>query len=138
MGTGAGTHQQEPERIDEARPPRDLILPYLLLLIRSYQAHGYLLLGRLAEAGFGALDPGWLYRTLRQMEKDGLVTSAWDTASAGPARRVYSITEAGQAMLDVWAAGLQQHRRMLDGFIQLYGAFTGRGRTGTTEGKSDS
>ena len=45
--------------------------------------------------GFEALDRGSVYRTLRQLEKDGLVISGWDTSKDGPARRLYSLTDAG-------------------------------------------
>ena len=41
-----------------------------------------------------------LYRTLRQMEKDGFLESTWEPGPTGPARRVYTITDAGHAWLD--------------------------------------
>jgi hypothetical protein len=33
------------------------------------------------------------------MEKDGVVESSWETARPGPARRMYTITDAGEAYL---------------------------------------
>jgi PadR family transcriptional regulator, regulatory protein PadR len=55
------------------------------------------------------------------MEKDGLVTSSRDTSSGrGPARRLYSITDAGEAYLRIWAGSLGHYRRMMDQLFRLY------------------
>src|SRR5215207_8959764 len=67
-----------------------------------------------------ALDRGSVYRILRQLEKDGLVSSGWDTSKEGPARRLYSLTDAGRAYLGVWAASLRAYQAMLDQFFSLY------------------
>jgi DNA-binding PadR family transcriptional regulator len=54
------------------------------------------------------------------MEKDGLVFSRWDTSGQGPARRIYTITEAGRTYLNKWAKSLDQHRRVMDRLFRLY------------------
>jgi PadR family transcriptional regulator, regulatory protein PadR len=55
------------------------------------------------------------------MERDGLCESEWDTSSGGgPARRVYSITDAGDAYLRFWAKSLEQYQRNMDAFFRLY------------------
>ena len=59
-------------------------------------------------------------RTLRQLEKDGLLLSTWETGQTGPARRVYSLTDAGRAWLDAWVATLEVYRSMIDNFFSLY------------------
>jgi PadR family transcriptional regulator PadR len=61
-----------------------------------------------------------LYRTLRQFEEDGLVTSSWDTDGHGPARRVYQITDAGREYLEWWAADIRKTRAQLDQFLTEY------------------
>jgi poly-beta-hydroxybutyrate-responsive repressor len=104
---------------------RDLLTPYILLLLSTYQMHGYVLLQRLTELGLGLFDPATVYRTLRAMERDGLIASHWDTASEGPARRVYGLTDAGSAMLDSWAGALDAYQRTLATFFDLY-AHAGR------------
>ncbi len=43
-----------------------------------------------------------LYRTLRTLEANGYVTSTWEDGE-GPARRNYSLTQAGHAHLRDWA-----------------------------------
>jgi PadR family transcriptional regulator, regulatory protein PadR len=114
--------QDEARAADEPAPRlgRDLLTPYILLLLSHYQMHGYRLLQRLTEMGLGMFDPPTLYRTLRAMERDGLIASQWDTASEGPARRVYSLTEAGAAMLRSWAGALNGYQRTLNAFFDMY------------------
>ncbi len=43
-----------------------------------------------------------IYTTLRQMERDGLVTSVYVKEESLPDRRVYTITQAGKEILDNW------------------------------------
>ncbi len=105
---------------DIGRLGRDLLSPYILLLLSRYQMHGYLLLQRLAELGVGLFDPATVYRTLRAMEKDGLIASQWDTASDGPARRVYNLTDAGAEVLATWAGALDAYQRTIRSFFDLY------------------
>src|ERR687884_1757246 len=106
----------------EARP-RNWLVPVILLSLREWNSYGYELMERAAAFGFEAMNPGTLYRTLRHMEKEGLCVSKWETSKGGPARRVYSITEAGEAYLDFWAESLEQYRQVMDTFFRLY---TGR------------
>jgi poly-beta-hydroxybutyrate-responsive repressor len=117
-------------RNPEAPPkPRNWLQPFLLLALQQWQSHGYELMHRLTLFGFEALDPGSVYRTLRQLERDGLVRSDWDMPSHGPARRTYTLTDAGTAYLDAWAAALAGYRSMLDGFFGLYGPDDGASGT---------
>ena len=95
--------------------------PVTLLMLREWNSYGYELMERMAEFGLEAMNPATLYRTLRHMEKDGLCRSRWDTSKGrGPARRVYSITDAGNAYLDFWARSLEQYQRNMDAFFRLY------------------
>ena len=115
--------------------PRNWLVPVILLALREWNSYGYELMERTAAFGFEAMNPGTLYRTLRQMEKEGVVESKWETSKGGPARRVYSITDAGEAYLDFWAEALEQYRRNVDTFFRLY---TGRpSRARTEEEKED-
>jgi PadR family transcriptional regulator PadR len=96
--------------------------PCLLLLLRRGQAHGYSLLDDLAEFGFrpGQQDPSLVYRALRDMEEQRLVSSEWDPDSLGPQRRVYSITAAGEQHLRAWVADLRRTRQEIDHLIEAY------------------
>ena len=71
--------------------------PAILLLLREHPAHGYDLLERLPElTGEARIEMGNLYRLLRGLEEEGLVSSEWDDSSPGPAKRRYAITPAGE------------------------------------------
>lgn len=100
--------------------PRDMLIPYVLLAISMQRAHGYLIEEYLKQLGFFRIDMSTLYRTLRQLEKDGLLLSDWEAGQAGPARRVYALTEAGRAWLDAWVTTLDAYRDMIDTFFSLY------------------
>ena len=104
--------------------PRNWLVPVILLTLRECTSYGYKLMEQAAAFGFVAMNPGTLYRTLRHMERDGLCESEWDTTNGGgPARRVYTITDAGEAYLDFWAQSLEQYQRNVELFFRLY---TGR------------
>ena len=93
----------------------------LLLLLRERKAHGYDLLERLPEVtGEERVDVGNLYRVLRALEEQGLVSSEWDENLPGPAKRTYELTEAGSDALDRWAASLAETRTRIDRFLQRH------------------
>ncbi len=114
---------------------KNWLVPVLLLMLREWSSYGYELMEKMATFGLATMNPGTFYRTLRQMEKDGMVSSNWDTSESGPARRVYSITNAGEAYLKYWADSLNQYQKMMDTFFQLY---TGTGRSGEQSNKAQN
>jgi poly-beta-hydroxybutyrate-responsive repressor len=103
--------------------PRNFLRPCVLLLLKESSAHGYDLLERLQAFGFSGTDPGGLYRTLRGLEEEGLVCSAWEASSQGPDRRRYEITRAGAERLHDAARQLQGTAEVLDRFVTRYSEF---------------
>jgi PadR family transcriptional regulator, regulatory protein PadR len=100
---------------------RGSVQPWLLLLLRQKPSHGYELMERLgADEQAPDADPGLLYRTLRQLEQDGLVRSTWDTEGPGPARRLYELTPEGVEHLHAWAIDVRRNRQRLDRFLAEY------------------
>lgn len=99
--------------------PRNFLRPCLLLLLKEGRTHGYDLMVRLSDFGL-RVDPGGLYRMLRTLEREGLVTSRWETSGAGPARRNYTTTADGENWLRLWGGTLRESRRILDKFIDRY------------------
>jgi len=91
----------------------DLLTTTLLAFLRNWNAYGYQLAQQLAEAGLPAFDSGTVYRTLRQLERTGLVSSFWDTSESGPARRMYSLTKAGDLFLSSWIDVLGKYQAVL-------------------------
>lgn len=105
----------------KSRQIRGFLQPWLLLLLAEKPAHGYELIERLTQgADVPTVDPGFLYRTLRQFEEEGLARSSWDTKGHGPARRIYEITDDGLEYLHAWAAGLCHLREQLERFLAVY------------------
>lgn len=102
---------------------RGFMQPWLLLLLAQKPAYGYELMEQLGrDEDTPAVDPGLLYRTLRQFEEDGLARSTWDTSGGGPARRVYELTDQGVEYLHAWAANIRHTRRRLSQFLSQYEA----------------
>lgn len=60
--------------------------------------YGYALLEELSGAGIG-VDANTLYPLLRRLEKQGLLTSTWDTGGERP-RKYYRTSERGMASLE--------------------------------------
>ncbi len=103
-----------------SRLPKNFITPWVLLVLKQWNLHGYLILQQLNRMGFTNVDHATLYRELRRLEGQGLVASEWETGESGPARRVYSITDAGEQMLLGWTEVVSGYQRMINGFFDLY------------------
>jgi PadR family transcriptional regulator PadR len=96
--------------------------PALLLLLAERPAHGYELVERVQELIPGERpELGGLYRVLRALEEDGLVTSKWDAAEPGPAKRRYELTPAGHELLRAWVKALKETHKVVDAFLRRYG-----------------
>jgi PadR family transcriptional regulator, regulatory protein PadR len=98
------------------------IEPFVLVVLATTGAHGYAITGELEEMGItgGAVDVGQVYRTLRDLEASGYVTSAWSSEPVGPQRREYELTAAGYAALDEWAAVMKERARLIGEFEARY------------------
>jgi PadR family transcriptional regulator PadR len=101
--------------------PTNWLVPVTLVMLKQRHIYGYELMERAVELGFETANPGTVYRTLRKMEKDGLCESEWETTSSGgPPRRMYSMTDAGGAYLDLWVRSMEQYQQTMDAFLQVY------------------
>jgi len=101
---------------------RRWVEPFVLAMLARGDTYGYAVLGRLEEMHIsnGPLDVGLVYRTLRDLEHSGLVSSTWAGESAGPRRRAYLLTEAGFAALDDWAVVMRERARLIGEFNADY------------------
>ena len=102
--------------------PRHYLKPCLLLLLAEGPSHGYELLEQVRRLGIRGAEPGGLYRYLRAMEKEDIVSSWWEPSQAGPARRTYVLTEGGRAALNESVRSLRDVRRILVGLLDRYDA----------------
>jgi len=115
-----GKEHKDPNNPQNDAWSRSWCVPVILLMLRRSNSYGYELMEKLTAFGLQAMNPGTFYRTLRQMEKDGMVSSTWDTSATGPARRIYSITEVGESYLKLWAESLDQYQKMMSTFFEHY------------------
>ena len=90
-------------------------------------SYGYELIQGIQRYGFveGSAPPGMIYRHLRQLEEDGLVSSRWETQGTGPAKRMYDITNDGREFLSVWIQYMKRQAKNLNDFIKIYGKLEG-------------
>ncbi|MGH2886025.1 MAG: PadR family transcriptional regulator [Solirubrobacteraceae bacterium] len=89
--------------------------PLVLATVAEEPAHGYSILQRLKLRSGGAFDlaEGTIYPALHRLERDGLLTSTWSTDS-GRRLRVYSVTRAGAASLEVRRREWTQFSRAIE------------------------
>jgi len=98
-----------------------LVGPWILLcLYRQSNSHGYeiqkMIHSQLQELDLG-LNLAGLYRHLNMLEKRGVLTSTWDTGEPGPAKRRYSLTEAGKECLWRWLGTLGVQLALIGKFL---------------------
>ncbi|MHC1729107.1 MAG: helix-turn-helix transcriptional regulator [Syntrophobacteraceae bacterium] len=98
------------------------IQPSILLALYLDPAYGYQLIQNIQEFGFveGMAPPGMIYRHLRQLEEDALVLSEWQTEDAGPAKRIYQLTDEGREMLTIWIGYMEKQAETLNTFVKRY------------------
>lgn len=65
-------------------------------------------------------DSAAIYRTLKQLEKDGELGAEWDTTGGGPAIRVYRLTSHGWKTLEGWRDDVLDRLTNLQHFIDSY------------------
>lgn len=96
--------------------------PFVLVLLAGGEAHGYAMIGRLNDLGLApaAIEPGQLYRTLRDLEAAGLVRSSWQMTATGAPRRAYGLTGCGRAALDDWATVMRERARLVEEFLARF------------------
>lgn len=94
-----------------ARPPQDTSLANLLRgntativlsVLKDGPAHGYAIASEILTRTQHAIEfkQGTLYPLLHELEKDGHITSDWEIHPGERPRRVYTLTDSGQAELE--------------------------------------
>jgi poly-beta-hydroxybutyrate-responsive repressor len=101
-------------------PPIDWMAPFLLICLQERDHHSHELARKVIDAGFEATHPKEVYRTLQQMENEGVLVSEDDGFDRELSRRRYSITESGDAYLEYLADALMQYGEKIDLFFRLY------------------
>ncbi|MBO1307216.1 helix-turn-helix transcriptional regulator [Enterococcus sp. 669A] len=90
-----------------------LVLAVLGSLREPY--YGYALLQQMQEAGI-EIEANTLYPLLRRLEKQGLLTSDWDTTESRP-RKYYTVSQKG---IEIGNELLQEWVRMQKSIARIY------------------
>ncbi len=102
--------------------------PLVLYLLKKHgKKHGYELVGAMQDHALtdSTVEPGALYRTLRRLEENAFVVSCWDSSGAGPARRNYELTEAGEEHLLEWMVVMDHLSKSMGRFVVEIGELMG-------------
>lgn len=103
-----------------------LLRPAIMAVLAKGPAHGYQLAHDLRQMKMFTCqeaDPTGIYRMLKQMEDEKLLTSRWDLIDSGPAKRVFAMTKAGMACMNQWRQTLVDYREAVD---ELLGMLTSK------------
>ena len=94
---------------------------FILLFLAENPSHGAGLLKRMESAlPFCLLDSAGLYRALQNLEKDGVVSSSWETPDSGGPKKIYRITHAGEALLAELAKDIEHRQENFRFFLEQW------------------
>jgi len=95
------------------------------MLVAQGPTYGYKLIGELNELDVApeGIDAGTVYRTLRSMDADGLVSTEWGLEGDQP-RREYRLTEEGACALEDWNDVMSERKRLIEHFLDRGQAIT--------------
>ena len=103
-----------------------LIQPRILVLLSKHhkQLHGYRIIELLNDKSFfnEPIDSTGIYRTLNLMETKKLLSSEWEINAAGPAKKVYQITEDGESCLINWIGTLEKYQESITQILEIHEA----------------
>jgi len=108
--------------------PEGWLVPLLIMSMLEGNAYGGQIKRRVEELGYGPSRPGTMYRTLRIMEKEGLVVSDGEDAEVLLSRWRFEPTEAGEAYLEFWAHSLAQYKEDTERFLRIHESIAGSGQ----------
>lgn len=95
--------------------------PVVLFLLKTKgQSYGYDLANELKAHALtdAEIEVAALYRTLRQLEKNGNVISVWNVGGSGPARRLYKLTSNGERHFEEWIVVLGHLSKSMARFVR--------------------
>ncbi|QNN24043.1 PadR family transcriptional regulator [Planctomycetales bacterium ZRK34] len=99
-----------------------LLRPAVMAFLAQGEAHGYQIAQHLAQMRMFAdsrPDPPGVYRALKEMTEQGLVTASWETGDSGPAKRVFTLTQPGKVCLETWCDTLSIYRDAINELLNL-------------------
>ena len=111
--------------------------PSVLAALKDGKSHGYDIVRTLAGLTMfrdAPPDASGVYKALKTMEKEGLLSSELESESGGPAKRCYALTPQGLRCLRQWTATLRDYRGQINRLLAMLTAPTGTRKKKTTQG----
>jgi DNA-binding PadR family transcriptional regulator len=99
-----------------------LLRPALLALLAHGKTHGYDLIQQIHGLPiFSEFPPdiSGIYKVLKSMEQEGLVSASWELGDSGPAKRRYALAPEGRVCLTRWCETLETYRAQIEGLLVL-------------------
>lgn len=109
-----------------------IIRPVILALLYNSKKHGYVLvkeLQRWEKSGRSLPDISGIYKILKTMEKEGLVSSTWILGknSNNPVRQ-YSLTKKGEICMKRWIETLKLYKAHIESLLKILEKSKGKSR----------
>ena len=103
-----------------------MLRPAILTVLYEHRRglHGYAIEKHLQVFAFfqeQLPDYTGLYRLLKRMEAEGLLSSTRCDSQSGPSKRMFRLTDRGRKCLSRWFESLTEYRRMLDDLLSHIG-----------------
>ncbi len=94
---------------------------FILISIAQEPNHGLGILNKMNEnVPQNRLDTAVIYRSLKELESEGFITSSWAESGSGPQKKVYSITSEGYERLDLFKEDIEESLSNLQLFLKMY------------------
>jgi PadR family transcriptional regulator len=90
----------------------------VLALLRGGQRYGFELVRTLSDADGLLVSEGTIYPLLSRLRRDRLVSTSWQESEAGPPRRYYQLTPAGEQALADFSDEWARFRDAVDAVLQ--------------------
>lgn len=100
----------------------------MLAALDQQSSHAYELTSRLAEAGLGEVSYGTVYPLITRLRRSGLLHEQSQPSPVGPARKVFSLTDAGRAALTDWLGQWKRSTSDVEAVLRSTGAWAGNPR----------
>jgi PadR family transcriptional regulator, regulatory protein PadR len=95
------------------------LLPYCVLaMLRGTERYGFELVQALGSVDGLVTGEGTIYPLLARLRRQGLAGTTWRDSDAGPPRRYYRITEAGEAALADFTTAWARLRDSVDQLLK--------------------
>ena len=92
-----------------------ITLPMLVLsVLAAAPRHGYGISQALVSVGLQPIKGAQLYPALVRLEDEGAIVARWEPSEAGPARKIYELTDAGHSQLEDLRAQWQHFLNAVD------------------------